>query len=270
MNKAALRASLGRDGVTEPGPTSTRYTSTRWWVSSVAISARFSTGPARSHWSWEGLRDRIELVRRAARDRTEPPQVHVLVQFAAVTAEPAAAVARWAGDDESSERHLDSPFVLVGDEEPDRFSGGDVRRVLMAKSLEDAGIPLDGVAAAFRLGPLSLDFLDAAAFERFAALDAETFQQVSERTGIPLELLTVVRQPSCMRRMAAVSLRAPWPGRRKSRPANPQRRTPSRTRRAKLGWPPAIGTYNDTGAAGGWDRYNDGYGICAHFTEAVP
>jgi hypothetical protein len=63
------------------------------------------------------LRDRIEVVRLAARDRRQPPQVHVLVQFAAVTTDPAAAVAEWLGDNESPERHLDSPFVLVGDEE---------------------------------------------------------------------------------------------------------------------------------------------------------
>jgi probable F420-dependent oxidoreductase len=70
-----------------------------------------------SHWSWDGLRDRIEVVRLAARDRRQPPQVHVLVQFAAVTTDPAAAVAEWLGDNEAPERHLDSPFVLVGDEE---------------------------------------------------------------------------------------------------------------------------------------------------------
>jgi probable F420-dependent oxidoreductase len=70
-----------------------------------------------SHWSWEGLRDRMEVVRRAARDRRSPPQLHVLVQFAAVTTEPAAAIARWLGNNEPPERHFDSPFVLVGDEE---------------------------------------------------------------------------------------------------------------------------------------------------------
>jgi adenylate cyclase len=78
--------------------------------------------------------------------------------------------------------------------EPDRFSPGDVRRVLMAKSLEDAGIPLDGVAAALQTGALSLAFLDAPSYERFAAFAGETFRQVSDRTGIPLELLTVIRE----------------------------------------------------------------------------
>ena len=88
---------------------------------------------------------------------------------------------------------------------PDRFSPGDVRRVLMAKSLEDAGIPLEGVAAAIQRGALSLDFLDAAAYERFAALAGETFRQVSDRTGIPLELLTV--DPRGDRHGAAVARR---------------------------------------------------------------
>jgi adenylate cyclase len=78
--------------------------------------------------------------------------------------------------------------------EPDGFGAGDVRRVLMARSLEDAGIPLDGVADAMRRGALTLDFLDAPSYERFAALAPESFRQVSERTGIPLELLTVVRE----------------------------------------------------------------------------
>jgi len=79
-------------------------------------------------------------------------------------------------------------------EEPDRFSAGDVRRVLMARSLEDAGIPLEGVGAAIQRGTLSLAFLDAPSYERFAALAPETFRQVSDRTGISLELLMVIRE----------------------------------------------------------------------------
>jgi adenylate cyclase len=83
---------------------------------------------------------------------------------------------------------------ILTPEEPDRFSPGDVRRALMARSLEGAGIPLDEVVAAIHHGALSLDFADAAGFERFASFAGETFRQVSERTGIPLELLMVVRE----------------------------------------------------------------------------
>ncbi len=83
---------------------------------------------------------------------------------------------------------------ILAPEESDRFSPGDVRRVLLARSLEDAGISLEEVAAAIRRGALSLAFLDGASYERFAALAAETFRQVSDRTGIPLELVMVIRE----------------------------------------------------------------------------
>jgi adenylate cyclase len=83
---------------------------------------------------------------------------------------------------------------ILAPDESDRFSPGDVRRVHMARSLEHAGIPLESVGAAIRRGELSLGFLDAASYERFAALAPETFQQVSDRTGIPLELLMVIRE----------------------------------------------------------------------------
>jgi adenylate cyclase len=108
----------------------------------------------------------------------------------------------WYGREEVAERAGVEPSYLVrlidlgiiAPDEADRFSPGDVRRALMAGSLEEAGIPLEGVAAAIQRGALSLDFLDAAAYERFAALATETFRQVSERTGIPLELLTGIRE----------------------------------------------------------------------------
>lgn len=83
---------------------------------------------------------------------------------------------------------------ILAPQNGDRFSPGDLRRAMMARSLENAGIPLDGVAAGIRRGALSLDFLDAAAYERFAALAPETFRQVSERTGVPVELLMVIRE----------------------------------------------------------------------------
>ena len=66
--------------------------------------------------------------------------------------------------------------------------------MLMAKSVEDAEIPLERLVAALQRGTISLDFLDAAAYERFAAFADETFQQASDRTGVPLELLTAIRE----------------------------------------------------------------------------
>jgi adenylate cyclase len=74
------------------------------------------------------------------------------------------------------------------------FSPGDVLRARWLQSLERAGVPLEGLAAAVRDGALSLSFLDVAAYDRFAGLSGTTFQQLSAQTGIPLGLLIVVRE----------------------------------------------------------------------------
>ncbi|MDF2146823.1 hypothetical protein [Knoellia sp. p5-6-4] len=108
----------------------------------------------------------------------------------------------WYSRDEAAERAGIEPSGLdrlvalgiVAPDEPSRFSPGDVRRALMAKSLEDAEIPFDHVAAAVKRGAISFAFLDAAAYERFAALGGETFRQVSDRTGVALDLLMGVRE----------------------------------------------------------------------------
>ena len=76
----------------------------------------------------------------------------------------------------------------------DAFSSGDVLRARWVHSLERAGVPLDGMAAAVRDGALSFTYLDASAFDRFAGLSDTTFHELSARTGIPLELLMVVRE----------------------------------------------------------------------------
>jgi adenylate cyclase len=74
------------------------------------------------------------------------------------------------------------------------FSPGDVLRARWLQSLERAGVPLEGLASAVRDGVLSFTFLDVGAYDRFAGLSDTTFQQLSAQTGIPLELLMVVRE----------------------------------------------------------------------------
>jgi len=78
--------------------------------------------------------------------------------------------------------------------EADRLSGGDVRRVVLARSLEGAGIPLDAVGDAIRRGAVTMDFLDAHAYERFSTLCDETFAEAGERTGVPFDLLSAMRE----------------------------------------------------------------------------
>lgn len=74
------------------------------------------------------------------------------------------------------------------------FSEGDVRRVRLMQTLERAGVPLDGVAVAIRRGDLSLEFMDMAYYDRLASLTDVTFQELSEKTKIPVELLMVIRE----------------------------------------------------------------------------
>ena len=74
------------------------------------------------------------------------------------------------------------------------FSQGDSRKARWVRGLERAGVPLEGMAAAVRDGALSFSFLDASAFDRFAEVSGTTFHELSARTGIPMDLLKVVRE----------------------------------------------------------------------------
>ncbi len=74
------------------------------------------------------------------------------------------------------------------------FRPGDARRMGMVRGVVDAGLPLEGIADALRRGLLSLDFADSPVYERFATITDETFAQASARTGVPVELLAVIRE----------------------------------------------------------------------------
>jgi class 3 adenylate cyclase len=76
----------------------------------------------------------------------------------------------------------------------DGFSPGDVLRTRWVESLERSGVPLEGMAAAVRDGTLSLSFMDMTAYDRFAGLTDTTFHELSEKRGIPMDLLRVVRE----------------------------------------------------------------------------
>ena len=87
---------------------------------------------------------------------------------------------------------LDQQVIEPG---PDgMFTPGDARRADLVRSLVDTGIGVPELAKLFRDGGLSLNFLDMPAYERFAAVSAETFSDVAKRTGVPIELLLVIRE----------------------------------------------------------------------------
>jgi adenylate cyclase len=102
-------------------------------------------------------------------------------------------VARRAGVEPNYIDRLVESGILTPDA-ADRFSPGDAHRARWTQRLEQAGVPLEGLAAAIRDGVLSFSFMDVSAFSRFAGLSGTTFRQLSARTDIPVELLMVVRE----------------------------------------------------------------------------
>jgi adenylate cyclase len=74
------------------------------------------------------------------------------------------------------------------------FSPGDVRRIGIVRTLREAGLPLEALVKGLRTGLLGLDFVDGPEYDRFPTLTRETFQEVSDRTGVPLSLLGVLRE----------------------------------------------------------------------------
>ena len=83
---------------------------------------------------------------------------------------------------------------IVQSDERGRFSPGQVKKAHLTSSLVLTGIPLRGLAAGIQRGDISLDFLESEQYERFAALSDETFAEASQRTGVPFELLAVMRE----------------------------------------------------------------------------
>jgi adenylate cyclase len=93
---------------------------------------------------------------------------------------------------EELSRHVALGILSPG--EDGRFTAGAVRKAGMAHALEAGGVPLEGLAAEMKTGRLSLDFLDDPAYETFAVLSGLTFEQLSTQTGVPVELLMMIRE----------------------------------------------------------------------------
>jgi adenylate cyclase len=83
---------------------------------------------------------------------------------------------------------------IIDPSDGDTFSPGDVRRMTMVHSLEEAGVLLEGLAASLAAGDLSLDFMDSESYERFSSLSPVTFQELSEQSGVPVDLLMLIRE----------------------------------------------------------------------------
>jgi adenylate cyclase len=92
--------------------------------------------------------------------------------------------------------------ILVARDGPGPFLETDVQKVRLAAACEQAGLPMEGIAAAIRAGRLSFAFLEAAPYRRWAVRSTRTYRQVSQDTGVPLELLGGALEAMGFTRMA--------------------------------------------------------------------
>src|SRR4029453_2943773 len=97
-----------------------------------------------------------------------------------------------AGVTEAEVQRLVELGILVARDGPDPFLDTDVQKVRLAAGCEQAGLPMEAIAAAPRAGRLSFAFLEAAPFRRWAVRSGRTYRQVSQDTEIPLDTLGAV------------------------------------------------------------------------------
>jgi adenylate cyclase len=91
--------------------------------------------------------------------------------------------------------------VLVPRDGAGPFRETDVQKVRLAVACEQAGLPMAGIAAAIQAGRLSFAFLEATPFRRWAVRSTRTYRQVSQETGVPLEVLGAVLESMGFARM---------------------------------------------------------------------
>jgi adenylate cyclase len=101
----------------------------------------------------------------------------------------ASELAGLAGVTEADVGRLVDLGVLVARDGDGPFLETDAQKVRLVTACEQAGLPTAGIAAAIRDGRLSFGFLEAPPFRRWAVRSARTYRQVSQETGVPLELL---------------------------------------------------------------------------------
>jgi adenylate cyclase len=101
----------------------------------------------------------------------------------------ASELADLAGATEAEVERLAELGILAARDGAGPFLESDVPKVRLAIACEQAGLPMEAIAAAVRAGRLSFAFLEAEPFRRWAVRSTRTYREVSEETGVPLELL---------------------------------------------------------------------------------
>ena len=107
----------------------------------------------------------------------------------------AAELATRAGVDEAYLDRLTTLGILASvAEDPKRYRATDVRRIAIIRALESGGVGLEGIGEAFRNGSVDLEFMEQSSYDRFGSFTDVTFEQLSRRTGIPLEIVLAIRE----------------------------------------------------------------------------
>ena len=101
----------------------------------------------------------------------------------------AAGLADLAGVTEAEVRRLVDLGILEARHGAGPFLETDAQKVRLATACQRAGLPMAGIAAAVQQGRLSFAFLEAAPYRRWAVRSTRTYRQVSQETGVSLELL---------------------------------------------------------------------------------
>jgi adenylate cyclase len=104
----------------------------------------------------------------------------------------ASGLADLAGVTEAEVQRLVELGILVPRDGTDPFLDTDVQKVRLAAGCEQAGLPMEAIAAAIQAGRLSFAFLEAAPFRRWAVRSTRTYRQVSQEAGVPLDTLGAV------------------------------------------------------------------------------
>jgi adenylate cyclase len=118
----------------------------------------------------------------------------------------AAGLADLAGVTEAEVQRLVDLGILEVRDRAGPFLAADAQKVRLATACEEAGLPMEGIAAAIRSGRLSFAFLEAAPYRRWAVRSSRTYRQVSQETGVPLELLGSFLEAIGFARMAPETL----------------------------------------------------------------
>ena len=114
----------------------------------------------------------------------------------------ASGLADLAGVTEAEVQRLVDLGILVARDGAGPFLETDAPKVRLATACEQAGLPMAGIAAAIQAGRLSFAFLEAAPYRQWAVRSARTYRQVSQETGVPLELLGSALEAIGFARMA--------------------------------------------------------------------